>query len=459
MTSAIVTILLIGALAAFDIFRKKRIPIDVLRMSLVVYGLVYFIIPEFLPLTDTCEPFCGGVPWLPRVISAVGLIALIAGYFLSYGLPIPEISPKVKIGDKSEYRLILLVLLLSAVALCVYASSFGGFISAFSYGAVARFTGTQNTDVQGSAIALYFVGIAYIAMVVSQFKLYQAPEYRGRYMLALIFSVIVILSYSLINASRGAIFNIPMLALFIHFNVRGLKLTPRKIIVIAVFIGFGLLLTAYGKGVIGSTASIFRGEDASAAYAELEQRDGSYIYGRLISEFSHPIRSIGVLLDHETDSNFMKHFILAPLHLIPASSLGLSDIKPIRITEINTYLLTGETEGGVPPGLVASFWYGGGIAGVLGGCMLFGGFLGWFQRTCYGLIKAYPGATPVVLYLFFKLAWFVNNGDPSIFLKDSFHFLVFMMIFATFLVVRKVRLNPRIAARRLETPGQGNPFH
>lgn len=441
MTSSIITIVLILALVVFELVRKNRIPIDAFRMSLVIYGLVYIIIPELLPMTYGCEPFCNGVPWPPRVVSIVGLGALIAGYFLSQGLPVFKTVCRARANDRTEYRFILLVLLLSIAALYVYASSFGGFLNAISYGAVLRYTGAKNMDIQGSVVALYLIGMVYVVLVISQYKLYQTSKYKNKYRVVLFCAVVVVLSYSLINASRGAIFNIVMLMMFIHFNVRGLKVTPRKIILVIAFFSFGLMITTYGKSVIGLTASIFRSEDESADYSSIEKKEATYVFGRTVMEFSHPIKSIGVVLDHDLDYNLMKHFILAPLHLVPTRLLGLSDVKPFRITEINTYLLTGDSEGGIPPGLVASFWYGGGLVGVLTGCMLFGGFIGWLQRQCYSFLSAYPSSMPIVLYIFFRVAWFINNGDLSVFLKHLFHFLIFLMVLIIFNVIRRIKLS------------------
>jgi len=441
MTTFIISLLLFAALLVFELNRRSRIPIDAFRLTLLVCGLAYFIIPDLLPSTDVCEPYCAGIPWLPRLISIVGLVALIVGFFLSYGLPVFKTRPGVMASEKSEYCFMLIVLLLSTVALCVYAYSFGGFLSAFSYGAIARYSDGRNIEVQGSsAVGLYFVGMAYIVLIVSQYKLYQPSKYKKRYVAVLICAVIVVLAYSLINASRGAIFNVLMLTLFVHFNVRGLKVTTGKIIAILVFVGFGLLLTVYGKGVIGATASVFRNEDISTAYSGLEQREGAYVYNRLIYEFSHPIKSITAALDHDTDYNLMKHFFVAPLHLAPTRLLGLSGDKPFRITEVNTYLLTGDAEGGIPPGLVATFWYGGGVSGVLAGCLLFGVFIGWLQRQCYGLMNTNPSAVPIVLYVFFRVGWFVSNGDPSVFLKHNFHFGVFLVLLAIFRIIRRIRL-------------------
>lgn len=448
----IITILLIIVLAAFEIARKNRIPIDAFRMSLAVYGLTYILIPELLPLSYDCYPFCNGVPWLPRVISIAGLSALIFGYFLSYGLPIFKTVPRIRASDKVEFRFILLVLLFSVVLLYIYASSYGGFLNALKYGALQRYTSAQVIDVKGSAVLTHFVGVAFIVIVVAQYKLYKASKYRNKYIVVLVCAVVVILLYSIIHGSRGSIFALVLNSLFIHFNVRGLKVTPKKIVLIIAIFMFGLSLVAYGKKVIGATASIFRGEEISTAFSSIESKEAEYIYGRIIKEFSHPIKSIGVLLDHDIDYNLMEHFFVAPMHLIPTRLLGLSGDKPFRITETNTYLLTGKSAGGIPPGLIASFWYGGGLIGVLAGFMLLGGVIGWLQRQCYSVIKTYPSAMPIVLYIFFKVGWLVSNGDPSVSLKHNFHIFVFLMLLVMYYLVRRIRINLYLSVKSVSKP-------
>ncbi len=445
MTS-IIAVLIFVAILSIEIARKARLPLDAFRMCLVLYCWVYIIIPEVLPLSYACYPFCNGVPWLPRMAVLVGLGAMICGYFLSSGLPTLKIVPKIAVGEKVEYRFILLVLLFSILFLYIYAWSYGGFLNALTYGALQRYTDAQEISIKGSAVITHFVGIAYIVIVVAQYKLYQKSKYRNKYIVVLVCAMAVILSYSIIHASRGAIVAVVLNGLSIHINVRGLKVTPKKIvIVIAVFI-FGLSLVAYGKKIIGAAASIVGGKEISTAFSSIKPKDFEFIYGRLIYEFSHPIKSIGVLVDQDIEYNLMEHFLVAPIHLIPTKLLGLSSDKPFRITETNTYLLTGESIGGIPPGLLASFWYGGGGVGVLIGFMVFGGFIGWLQRQSYSVIKTYPSATPIVLYIFFRVGWLIGNGDPSVFLKHTFHIFVFLMLLATNYLIKRISTKAKITS-------------
>lgn len=442
--STILTIFILSVIAIFDLSRKSRLHIDAFRIVLALYAVVYVLIPELLPFSYASEPYPDGMPWPPRLVSLAGLVALIFGYYLSAGLPILKPAREIRSTEKSEYRFVFIVLLLSIGALYIYASSFGGFLSALSYGASFRFAGSKEVEVNaGSAVALYFISMANIVFVMSQYKLYQDSKYKKRYVVLLISAATALLAYGIILGGRGVMFNALLLALFIHFNVRGFKITVRKLIAVGIVFVVGLLFVVYGKKAIGATASVFRGEEISTAFESIESKETEQIYGRIIVEFSHPIKSIGVAMDSDMDINMMRHFIVAPLHLLPTRMLGLSGDKPYRITEMNTELLTGDTKGGIPPGLVASLWYGGGIVGVLSGLLIFGAFIGWLQRQCYRIVEVFPSAMPIILYMFFLSISIIFNGDPSVTLKHMFHFFVFLALLIAYYYSRRIRIYSR----------------
>ena len=443
----IITFLIVFGLFSFEIARKNRLPIDAFRFTMVFYVMLYFVIPEFLPLSYDCAPFCDGIPWMVSVVAFIGLAAMISGYYLSYGLPIFKVSPKVKVNERTEYRFLLIALCISFGALYVYAHGYGGFRDAFSYAAVARITGTGLSETQHGVLARYFVGISYIVFAICLYKLYQNLRNKMIYFVILTGSIVIVLSYGLILGGRGALFQLIMISLFIHLNLRGFNLNLKRITVLILILIIGTWFVAYGKKGVLAASSIFRGQSFIEAFSSIESREIDYIYGRLISEFAHPIKSLGVVMESDVDYNLMKHFWVAPLHLIPTRLICFTGDKPYRITEVNTELLTGSQDGGIPPGLVGSFWYGGGVFGVIVGCIFFGGSIGWMQRQCYGIVRAYPSAIPIVLYIFYKIPWFLSNGDLSVFLKHQFHLFIYLLILLIFTIVRRIRIP------RLETIG------
>lgn len=425
--------------------RPVKFKLDAFRMTLFFFILAYFVIPEVLPLSYACYPFCNGVPWEPRVVAFIGVGALFFGYALSYGIPVFYINRKVVITENRKFRFLAISTAISVVSLIFYAKAFGGFRDALSYGALQRFSGQQHVELADSVIALYFVGIAAVVFAYSFWEICKNARSKYKYICLLLVCASVVVVFGLIHGGRGVIFNLLLIVIFLYVNVHNISWQVLRISTIKLFFllsivsGLFLLVTTHGKTIIGSISSGFRGDGIDGIYSIAGGSKGvSYIWGRLISEFSHSIKSIGVLVSNSnTEWNLFYHFWVAPLHLIPTRLLGIEADKPFRITEVNTEMLTGSSVGGIPPGIIASLWYGAGFSGVLLGMIVYGIALGWFQRQCYAVIKVYPAAIPIVLYAFYVSSFFVMNGDPSVFLKHNFAFIVFLLlVFLAYIICR-----------------------
>lgn len=436
--SSIITLSVIVLLLIYNTKRKKAFHLDLFTMVLFFYVLVYFIIPDLLPLSYDCEPFCDGVPLITKFFAIIGIGVLIFGYHFSKFFPVLSIKTQPLVRENTHYNFMVFNLFIAFIGLYLFAQSFGGFTQAIVNGSMMRFTGTESISVSDSAVAKYFAPLAYIVFLTSQYKLYSNALLKNRYMILLVVSTIIIILYGMISASRGAIFQLVTISLFMYFTMKGFKVTPKKIIAISVVIVLGTMFVAYGKKAIAAVSGAFDGQSISETMGSVASKEPKYIYGRFIVEFAHGIKSISTLIDQDIEYNYMKHLVEAPIHLVPTKLLGICSEKPIRISEINSEMLVGDLDAGIPPGLMASFWYGGGILGVISGFFIFGNFIGWFQRQCIVLIKASPSATPIVLYLFFTIGWFINNGDLSVFLKHKFHILVFIFVLFAFIIINKL---------------------
>lgn len=432
--SLIFTFIFLFLISLFMIIRKKKYPLDAFNMTIFLFAFLYVLIPEVLPCSYACEPFCDGVPWLVSFISIIGLGAFIFGFYLSNIFPVFKVTKSIIFSEKYQYRLSLFVIGLSFSFLYIYAQSFNGFLNAFSYGAIMRFTGEKNIDINASsAIVMYFISVTYIMFSILQYKLYIKTKYQRRYIFLMIVTVTIILSNSIISGSRGAIFQVFLISLFLYLNLYGMKINLRKVIIVIFVILVGLFFVSYGKSAIANVSKVFQGESISEATLNTESKSFEYIYGRLILEFSHSIKSLAIVMNHDIEFNGMNHFLNAPLDLIPTKLLGINIEKPTRIHEVNSELVVGDAEHGVPPGIIASFWYGGGIVSVFIGMFMSGIMIGWVQRQSYKIINTYPMFIPIMLYIFFKLAWFINNGDLSVFLKEQIHVLLFFIVLFLFL--------------------------
>lgn len=432
--SIIYTLIILGFLVFFMIYRKKKYPLDAFNMTIFFFIIVYVLIPEFLPLSYGCYPFCDGVPWLPRMIALIGLGTFIFGFYLSKVFPVFKLDKGVSFSENYQYKMVLFMTFLSLIFLYIYAQSFGGFLEAFSYGSIMRYSGENILDVKSSlAIVTYFIPIVYIIFGIVQYKLYLGTYYKKRYIFIILIISCIILSQSIISGSRGAVFQVFLILIFIYLNLDGIKIKLKKIIFFILVFMIGLFLVTNGKSTISSISTLFQGKSFKEVLSNNESKNFEYIYGRLIVEFSHPIKSLGIVIDSEIEFNGMKHFLYAPLDLIPTKLLGIYTEKPIRIHEINSELVSGDPNIGIPPGIIASLWYGGGIFSILFGMLISGIFIGWVQKQSYKIISVYPIFTPIVLYMFLKMSMFITNGDLSVFLKHEIHILLFFVLLMVFL--------------------------
>lgn len=96
----------------------------------------------------------------------------------------------------------------------------------------------------------------------------------------------------------------------------------------------------------------------------------------IFREFSHPYKSIDAAIrysDNGYSYTYFKDFFWSTFRILPSRFTSIFLERPEPIHVINTTLLTGvQDSGGIPPGLIASFYYSLGIVGVFIGCFLYG---------------------------------------------------------------------------------------
>ena len=107
--------------------------------------------------------------------------------------------------------------------------------------------------------------------------------------------------------------------------------------------------------------------------------------------------------------------------------------KPERITEVNSKNISGVADVGRPPGLIASFWFGGGVYTVFIALFFYGFILATLQRNVEKLSKLNPLLTPYFIFVIFTIPWQSGSGDPSIILKSNTYLFSFIFIFYLFL--------------------------
>jgi oligosaccharide repeat unit polymerase len=341
----------------------------------------------------------------------------------------------IKLEDKKERLLLLFLLVFALISLFIYIQSFGGIMSAMINGVKLRYAGeTQSLGSWG--FLLYFVALAKIVACVSFYRLLSGTRFNKLHWLFFILSFAAVLLYALVNGSRGAIVMTTLLFIYSYFYFHVKKpesnVTRKVVILSVVLIPFILIFIVYGKVLISNTAKYIETGKFEFSFEKYEGKR-SVAGARFVSEFSHPYESIDYLLSNDFELNYFKHFLTAPLNVIPSRLFGTT--KPPRITEVNTKNITGSTEGGRPPGIIASFWFGGGIYVITCVLFVYGFLLSLFQKHAEKLIKINPLLTPYFIFIFFAIPWQSTNGDPSIILKSNIYLLVFILIFYCFMLM------------------------
>lgn len=201
-----------------EYLRKSIIPIDAMRLSLVLFAFVYFLMPDLVFTTDfnyNHDRMSKGIVAV-KTIAFVSVIFIISGCFL--GTRVLKISRIRKtLGIELLVRPLALVLLLSTsfVALLSYARSFGGLSSALAQGALLRYA-RESVDVSDAVYGLYFVPMAGVYCVMAQCYSYAScGRLKLAYVACAVLGFLIIILYGLICASRGAIF-IPVLLLCVR---------------------------------------------------------------------------------------------------------------------------------------------------------------------------------------------------------------------------------------------------
>ena len=432
MLQIYLNILILFFIFIVELTRKKLRLIDGLTLCFIWYSLYYIITPSFFTLIND-EKIT--VPFSVTLLCYSCLFCLSLGFFVgNKQKSICVLKTKRYIN---YHRLMPWVTLVGCIFFYLYVSSFGGLASAIATVALNRYSGVESISSTNSIFFLYGVRILefsftwYLFLFLSNKLAFKSKRIN---LCLFLISASVILCFALVNASRGSIFSLFIIALLLTINSRELKtlkVKPQNLLKFGSFLSFflisGVTLTIFGKVFIGDISRYFRGSESYSHQSYIDVFNPEYLLNRLVLEFSHPIRSLSEVYFQQIEPNLFYHFVTAPLDLVPTKLLGIE--KHVnRITEINTLLLTGSDTGGIPPGLLASFWYGGGIFGCLLGTFLFGFLVGILQKNFTSITQINKSFYFVELLLLLTLSYFISSGDLSVWMKHSFPVFVFIFI-------------------------------
>ena len=101
---------------------------------------------------------------------------------------------------------------------------------------------------------------------------------------------------------------------------------------------------------------------------------------------------------------------------------------PPTISTINTEILSGKSIASSPPGLLGSFVYSMGGAGLFCGMFLYGLGGKLLQNTLISWYRTFPGSVVYFYFLSVSLGGYVINGDPKVYIFSNFALILSIVL-------------------------------
>ncbi len=418
-----------------ELRRNKEVIFDMMTFFNLFFLLVYSIIPVILLLGGVKEyanaNLYRGVFYFGKSISTpliifLAYLSFLGGYYWTYPRTVANsfhFDFRLKEDDIVKIFPFLFAVVIGAVF--VYIEQFGGLRETI---AVAELYRNGEYEPPKFAFVMRLFPLNTYILYYTFFKAFvqKNSRYQDKYFLFfilsfLIFSLIVVLfnSRSYIILTLGGLYVISAI-----YNNRYYLLSVTLTFMAAV------IVVEYGDPFFSSIPSLYN--DGLEAFLQkfIAAKEDEYSIGvaGVIKNFSHPIVSLETALavaGYELEFNKFFEWIVAFLNLIPQKLTGFT--PPKTIMDTNTFYTYGDANmASILPGLLGSFAYSLGVAGVWIGSFLYGLQGGVLNRVFLNVYQKYPGFI-VFFYIFaFNYGYFVFDGDFVTKLKT--HFLLFVAV-------------------------------
>ncbi len=423
----LIFIALLVYVVAWEFCRTKEYPFDVMSFINVTFAATYVMTPIiFITLPDIAGNYdfvrTNRVdPTTVLVLALVAHLSIQCGW-LAARRRVNILWPKGRnpFSDRRTRMLSCVGLGISGVAFFIYISAFGGLVPAVALGALRRYNPEvrEAMELGASATAIHFVDIANIIGLYAFYRVFLKKDSRHRrfYLVAFLGAFVLGVLGAVVVASRGAL----LMLVFSFYFVAAISEKRFYALRLTVLILLGLTFGLVGKAMYADmSAALLEDESDREYFSGGVETVGYRILARVAKEGAHGVISIGPGLAASGGYTWMSQFVDWPLNLVPTKLIGGGFRKPVRIYETNSNLL-GVPGQGVPPGLIASFLYGAGVAGMVVGMFLYG-FVGRvFQHSISKWLSTYPGSVALIVPLMLPYGLFVGSGDPSVFIKSAF---------------------------------------
>lgn len=306
-----------------------------------------------------------------------------------------------------------------------------GGISKYLSGALSRYS-VEEQEVGGFAFLSRLTNVLpFIAAIFFYFLINKDKEHNYKYIKIFFLLTTVLTVFQIIGgASRGGMVRFFLLLFLVYILVKNkLKIIPLSILSVLAF-----LFIIYGKQTFYATANfISKGESFYESFKYMDNirndagKEGNSLF---FTEFSHPYKSLDASIRYENKNyeyTYFRDFYWSALRIFPSRLVSIFLERPEPIHILNTSLLTGVSGvGGIPPGLIASFYYSLGILGIFLASFLYGALgavLNNYFNKMINSSKIYY--VPLVFFSYFY-GFFIVNGDPNIYIYYILSPIIFM---------------------------------
>lgn len=432
----VIYVTLLLAIGVTSVQRGREKIFDAFSFFSLHFGLAYGLVPLIVTLFPSYPiglPGISGPVKIPSIcaqLSLVSYVVFLLGWTVAGSIAGPRPSMKGRISEQTILKLVYGGLLVSALAFYVYVQAFGGLRAAMEFGGSYRLSSGFRADFEiGPAAAFaHFIPLAAICLYYSVFRLRLSwfGSLGRQYLIICIISCLILVPYALIFSGRGFVIAI-LLGLLAVFEVGNRRLQLKWLVRLGVLGLVFLSLMLYGKQFFRSMPWLLQGnvDRFVEEFDEVSRKrklDSDVFKSTVMRESLHCTASLQLAVNYAGKSVpytlFSDYIYLLPA-LVPERLFGLSFNMPPTVSRTNTRLMTGIDVASAPPGLVASFLYAYGVAGLAFGMLIYGIIGRFLQNTLESWQVGFPGIVAVAFPLSYLYGGYAVNGDPKVYLFDG----------------------------------------
>lgn len=426
-------ILLAVEIIFIELYKRRRglLFFDFLTLANIFYLLSYSLTPVFyLWFSDTNILLDTEYVFQIATLTFFAYQMLLLGWAATGSLRFKANKPlPTPILEYKWYRLSVTFLFITFLMLILLVLDKGG-ISGYLSGALARYS-FEDSETGSFAFLSRLTSISPFLSAIFFYFLIKKPCGISHRAIKVLFAISIILSLLQVfgGASRGGMIRLLVLLGLVYVLVnRKIKLLHTLLISL-----FAILFITYGKQTFYAVSNyVAYGESFSESFNYLDEVRSNAIDESdnvVFREFAHPYRSMDAVLRYEQSGytyTYFSDFIWSPFRIIPYRYTSILFERPEPINNLNTELITGIPDsGGIPPGLIASFYYSIGILGIAIGSFFYG-LIGrriniWSDRMMK-TSKIY--SVPFAFFAYYY-GFFIANGDPNVYI----YYLIMPVLF------------------------------